>query len=417
MSSETKVAVGAVLARVGALGHHGGHIDLGEVAVEDEVAIELHLDGGANDGDLFEVPFADGALVTAERSHHAVGGTVNLAWVEFATYLVVIVVEHLDFTHADIGRIAFSRVADAEAVIAADRNLNFGANGEVGEVILMVEVAALLGLTENRTINHFVLGDGAAPVGQVLAVEDGFEALVAMSGQDFVRFFAADFADGDVAPLNLSTVGLQADRAFGGDGGFTIVVVFEDGVVDGLLAVEPDADAGADHEDAHRVPFARCLVGENERVFTRSPLAVIPKATGTELGVVFDFLRIGGIPDLDLRAGAEVNAGVAEGGHVIFEDKFDVAVILVGGGVGARPWIDELAVLHGPVLREFVAHLLQDGVLLLAGLLADGMRIVAMPAREVFAVKQRREARGGGIRLGGGAAREDSSQSGQEEET
>jgi hypothetical protein len=53
------------------------------------------------------------------------------------------------------------------------------------------------------------------------------------------------------------------------------------------------------------------------------------------------------------------------------------------------------------MLRELVAHLLKGGFLLLARELGDRVRIVAMPAGKVFAVEERGEAGGGGIRLGG----------------
>ena len=90
-----------------------------------------------------------------------------------------------------------------------------------------------------------------------------------MRGQDTVGFITGNFADGEIAPADRGAVRLEGDWSLGGDGGLTVVVVLEGGVVDGLLAVEPDADAGTGHDDAEAVPFAGWLVGQHEWVFAR----------------------------------------------------------------------------------------------------------------------------------------------------
>jgi hypothetical protein len=51
-----------------------------------------------------------------------------------------------------------------------------------------------------------------------------------------------------------------------GTGSAAIVEVFEDGVIDHELVVQPDTDAGSDHDDAERVPFAEWFVGEHEGI-------------------------------------------------------------------------------------------------------------------------------------------------------
>ena len=98
-----------------------------------------------------------------------------------------------------------------------------------------------------------------------------------MRRQDLVGFKAGDLADGDIAPADCGAVRLEADRALGRDGGLAVVVVLEDGVVDGLLAVEPDADAGADHHDAEGIPFTGGLISQDQRVFARLARGVVPK--------------------------------------------------------------------------------------------------------------------------------------------
>ena len=163
-------------------------------------------------------------------------------------------------------------------------------------------------------------------------------------------------------------------------------------MVDGLLAVEPDAHAGADHHDTEGVPFAGRLVSQHQRVLAGLAGGIIPEGAGAELAAVLEGLLVGRIPDLDLRGAAEVDAGVALRRHVVFQGQFEVAVFLVGRGVRTRTGIVDLAVLHGPVLREFVAHLHEHGVLLFARELGHGVRIVAVPAGEVFTVEQRGEA-------------------------
>ena len=164
-------------------------------------------------------------------------------------------------------------------------------------------------------------------------------------------------------------------------------------MVDGLLAVEPDADAGTGHDDAEAVPFAGWLVGQHEWVFARLARGVVPKGARAELGVMLEGLLVGRVPDLDLRHAAEVDARVAFRGHVVFEHQFEVAVVFVGRRVGAGAGVEDFAILHGPVLREFVTHFLQHRVLLFASKFGDRVRIIAVPASKVLAVEERGEAR------------------------
>ena len=174
-------------------------------------------------------------------------------------------------------------------------------------------------------------------------------------------------------------------------------------MIDGLLAIEPDAHAGADHHDAEGVPLAGRLVGQDERVLAGLAGGIVPKGAGTELAAVLEGLFVGRVPDLDLRGAAEVDAGIALRGHVVFEGQFEVAVVFVGRGVGSGAGVVDLAVFRRPMLRELLAHLLQHGVLFLARELGDAVGVISVPAGEVLAIEQRSEAGGdiGGDQGGG----------------
>jgi flagellin len=52
--------------------HERGHVDHGQVGLEDHEAVEFDLEGRANDRDFLEVPFADRALEAALGADHAV---------------------------------------------------------------------------------------------------------------------------------------------------------------------------------------------------------------------------------------------------------------------------------------------------------------------------------------------------------
>jgi len=152
-----------------------------------------------------------------------------------------------------------------------------------------------------------------------------------------------------------------------------------------------------------RVFHSPAGLSASQRILAGLAGRVVPERAGAELGAVLEGLLIGRIPDLDLRGTAEVDAGVTLRGHVVFQGQFEVAVFLVGRGVRSRAPIVDHPVLHGPMLREVLAHLLEGGFLFLARELGDGVRVVAVPAGKVFAVEQRGETGGdiGGDERGG----------------
>ena len=122
-------------------------------------------------------------------------------------------------------------------------------------------------------------------------------------------------------------------------------------MIDDELVVEVDRRALADLEDAERVPLAERLVGQDERVLARGALAVVPQAAGALVGPAVPLAAfLGVVPDLHLRRGPQVDAAVGLGHRLVVEQQLDVAVLLVGGQVGALAVVDQLAVLDLPVL-------------------------------------------------------------------
>ena len=67
--------------------------------------------------------------------------------------------------------------------------------------------------------------------------------------------------------------------------------------------------------------------------------------------------RLGVVPDLNLRRAAQVDAAVALGTDLVVDQQLDVAVVLVGGEVGALAVVDDLAVLDPPVLLHVLGAL------------------------------------------------------------
>jgi hypothetical protein len=162
-------------------------------------------------------------------------------------------------------------------------------------------------------------------------------------------------------------------------------------VVDDELLVEPDADAGADHDDAEGVPFAERFVGEHERVFAGSVGRIVPEPAGAFVGADTELGGFRVVPDLDLWNAAEVDAGIGFGDGAVFDEQFEVAVILLGGGIGAVAVVDEFVILGAPVFPHGAGPFGDLGVAVRGRHrqqfpVVEG--IAAAPAGEVFAVKQ-----------------------------
>src|SRR5207248_2516205 len=111
---------------------------------------------------------------------------------------------------------------------------------------------------------------------------------------------------------------------------FTIPEVFEEGIVDDQLAIEPDGGAGADLDDAEAIPLAQRLVGEDEWVLAGSAGTVVPQSARAFVGADVPLAALlGVVPDLHLRSGFQVNAAVGLGHRLVVDEEFDVAELLV----------------------------------------------------------------------------------------
>jgi len=114
-------------------------------------------------------------------------------------------------------------------------------------------------------------------------------------------------------------------------------VVLQRHVVHDENVVQIDGDALADHEDAERVPLAGRAVGDVERL--ARVLLVVPQTAGAFRAV----------PDLHLRAAAEVDAAVALGLDLPVDEEVEVCVVAAGAEAVALAVEDERAVGDGPV--------------------------------------------------------------------
>src|SRR5262249_7058839 len=129
---------------------------------------------GAVDGDLLEIPVADGPLEAAMGGNHAVCRAVILAWVEVGVLLGRII-EDLELAHADVGGVAIAGVADGQAVVAAGRQLYFQTGHEIAVLVLGVDGASLAWPADDGAILDLVLIHRAGPAGEILAVEYRFK--------------------------------------------------------------------------------------------------------------------------------------------------------------------------------------------------------------------------------------------------
>src|SRR5438128_6127664 len=107
------------------------------------------------------------------------------------------------------------------------------------------------------------------------------------------------------------------------------------------------------------IPLAERLVGQHQRVLAGSAGAVVPEAAAAFVGAKVPLAAfLGVIPDLHLRRRSQVNAAVCLGHGLVVDLQLDVAVVLVGGQVGAVAVVDQLAVVHAPALLGVVGPFL-----------------------------------------------------------
>src|SRR3954467_11384647 len=225
-------------------------------------------------------------LVPASGGNHAIGRAVRLARVDFfAGGFFVIVVQHLAFAHAVVGGVAASGVADGKAIIAPGRQLEFHTGDEIAVFARGVNRPTFFGLALDRAVHDLVFVGRAGPAFEIAAIEDGLEPFAPARSEQAIGFIGTDLAQEDIPPAGFAVVSLELNRAARRDGfemigAGRIVVIFKERVIHGKFAVQPDADARADHKDANRVPFAKRFIGQDERVFAGRAGTVVPEAAG-----------------------------------------------------------------------------------------------------------------------------------------
>ena len=204
--------------------------------------------------------------------------------------------------------------------------------------------------------------------------------------------------DKDVAPADFSPVGLQLDGAGRRKWTTFIEVVLQWRFIDNKFVIEVNSDDVTNHLDLHAVPFAEGLVGENQRIFTWTAFFVVPKSSGAFVSTEFPFPPFfGGVPDLDLRNGAEVDAAVGLCDGLVLQKEDKVFVVLIGGEVESFSVVHEFVAFNAPMLVDVSEAFLFLGCKFIGGKSFPFCGVLCSkspPAGEVFFVEERLKAFG-----------------------
>ena len=168
-------------------------------------------------------------------------------------------------------------------------------------------------------------------------------------------------------------------------------------MVDDELVIQVNRRACAHLDDPEGVPLADRVVGSSARIFSRRSCAVVPESTRSLIGAHASIARLAKVPDLDLGRPAQINAAVALGTDLEVDQELDVAVVLVCGEIDTLAIVDDHAVFDAPVFLHFLRARGEGFCFLFGAHRLEFARIhrrQPMPAREVLAVKQGREALG-----------------------
>ena len=136
---------------------------------------------------------------------------------------------------------------------------------------------------------------------------------------------------------------------FGRHWGLAVVVILEQGMVHHQLLVQPNADARADHDHVDTIPLAKRLVRQHQRVFAGGAGAVVPQSARPFVRAEREFGLFGVVPDLHLRAAAQIDARIRQRHGLVLDQQLEIAVVLLRGGVSPLAVVDEFAILDGPV--------------------------------------------------------------------
>lgn len=120
---------------------------------------------------------------------------MNLTRIKFAFDFVVVVVEHLQLAHADVGRVSLTGISNSESIVSAGRNLEVQADDEIAVFRFGEDRATLARFAGDGSLRDFVVVDGAFPAGEVLAVEDADKTVLLLFVRQFSRHESADRGD------------------------------------------------------------------------------------------------------------------------------------------------------------------------------------------------------------------------------
>lgn len=363
MAGETEEAGFPVFSRVGPVAHE--LLYLAEVCIEDGGAVQFDFYFGSVDGDFLEVPFADRSEVPAVRGDHTVSGAVELSGVEAGVPFRG-VVEDLEFAHTDVCGIALTGITNGESIVSAGGQFEFDAGFEVGQGFIEIDGSTFMGFADDGSIFDLKILDWTSPSIEVFTVENTIETVVVVVCQDFIGFLCGDFSYEDIAPADFSSVGLQLNGSGSEEGLIAIPVILHGGVVDDQFSVEVDGGTGTDLNNSELVPVSERLVCEDERVFAGGAAAIVPQSTGAFIGAYVPFAAFFcGIPDLHLRGHTQVDTAIGIWDGFVFEEQFNIAVFLQGGGVRSVTVIDQLTILDGPVCTKFLLIFLPQSLFFL----------------------------------------------------
>ena len=184
---------------------------------------------------------------------------------------------------------------------------------------------------------------------------------------------------------------LQFDLAARVDRQPAIPDVLHHDVVHDRLAVEHDGGPLAHHADEEGVPLARGPVGL--RGGKPRVVAVVPEGARAVLGPVLEILGVRRVPDLHLRAPAEVDPAVAPRMDFPVDVQLEVAVVLRGAEALSLAVEPQHPVDHAPVFPHARVGRRLSRSEFVGRHRPPRLRIAdePLPAGEITAVEERRE--------------------------
>ena len=254
---------------------------------------------------------------------------------------------------------------------------------------MVVDGSAIVGFADDGTLLDFVILHRTGPSVEIVTVENGFETRFS---KHLFYLPVRDFPDEKVAPANFSAMGLELNRSLVPERVRAIPEVFHFGMIHHQLIIQENRGVILGLNDSKGVPLTKRSVSQHHRVFAGGTLTVVPKPTGSLVGIDVPFAALFGvIPDLNLRVAAQVNSAVSLRYGFVVDHEFDVSIILIGREVHPMTIVDQLAFIHTPVLADILQILLSLCLPILFGHGPEfsGIEVShSMPTLEIFSVEK-----------------------------